>query len=268
MLGAIVGDVCGSAYEWDNLKTDRLSEIDLCQPACRFTDDTAMTVAVAEACLGDGDYVSAFKKWGRRYPDAGYGGRFHHWLFSESCEPYNSYGNGSAMRVSPISWLFNSLEKTLAEAKRSAEVTHNHPEGIKGAQATAAAIFWARTGHSRDAIREGISREFHYPLNNSTEHSRPGYTFDVSCQGSVPEAITCFLESTDFTHALRLAISLGGDSDTIACMTGGIAEAFYQTVPENLASFAKARLSPEMLETLEHFESRRIAPANAGKAGG
>jgi ADP-ribosylglycohydrolase len=267
MLGAIIGDVCGSPYEWNNLKTDSLDEIELCRPNCHFTDDTVMTVATAEACLGGLDYASAFKKWGRLYPDADYGGRFNQWLLDESLKPYNSYGNGSAMRVSAVGWLFGSLEETLAEAKRSAEATHDHPEGIKGAQATAAAIFWARTGHSKERIREGIRREFHYPLNSTTKQIRPGYQFDESCQGTVPEAITCFLESGDFAQALRLAISLGGDSDTLACITGGIAEAFYRTVPENLASFAKTRLNPEMLEVLTHFESRRIAPANAGKTG-
>jgi ADP-ribosylglycohydrolase len=164
------------------------------------------------------------------------------------------------MRVSSIGWLFGSLEETLAEAKRSAEVTHDHPEGIKGAQATAAAIFWARTGHSKERIREGVRRDFHYPLEKTTGQIRPGYKFDVSCQGSVPEAITCFLESTDFAHALRLAISLGGDSDTLACITGGIAEAFYQTAPDDLDSFAKSRLTPEMREALARFESRRLAP--------
>lgn len=264
MLGAIVGDVCGSVYERRNMKTDRPDEIPLRGAECRFTDDTVLTIAVAEACMDGEDYATAVRKWGRKHPHAGYGGGFKKWLRLEGGAPYNSFGNGSAMRVSPIGWLFPTLDETLAEAKRSAAVTHNHPEGIKGAQAVAAAIFWARTGRPKTAIRERVEEEFGYDLERSVAAIRPAYRFDATCQGSVPEAIIAFLESSDFAHALRLAISLGGDSDTIACIAGGIAEAFYHGVPEELWAFAASRLTPEMLDVAERFAGLKMAPRQPG----
>lgn len=253
MLGAIIGDICGSAYEWNNCKTDKPDTVELTRPDCRFTDDSAMTVATADALLNDRNYAGSYKMWGRRYPDAGYGGTFARWLESDSLKSYDSWGNGSAMRISPVGWAFGTLEETLEEAKRSACVTHDHPEGVKGAQSTAAAIFLARNGKSKSEIKEYIETTFRYDLNRHTDLIRPGYRFDVSCMGSVPEAILCFLESRDYEHALKLAISLGGDSDTIACIAGGIAEAFYRQVPDALLRFAQDRLTKEMKRVVSDF---------------
>ncbi|MFO8054814.1 MAG: ADP-ribosylglycohydrolase family protein, partial [Bacteroidales bacterium] len=217
MLGAITGDVIGSVYEWNNIKT---TAFPLYNEDSFFTDDTVLTIAIADAILRGTDFASSLKKWGRAYPDSGYGGNFMLWLQSGSMAPYNSWGNGSAMRVSPVGFAFNRLQEVLEKAKATAEVTHDHPEGIKGAQATAAAIFLARNGSSKKQIKQYVEKTFGYDLSKTPEQIRPGYTFDVSCQGSVPEAIIAFLESTDYEHAIRLAISLGGDSDTIACITG------------------------------------------------
>lgn len=229
MLGAIVGDIIGSIYEVNNIKT---KDFPLFQPTCHFTDDTVLTVAVADVILNQGDYVKTFKKYYHQYPQVGYGGNFKKWAKSERCEPYNSWGNGSAMRVSPVGFAFNDLESVLKEAKRSAEVTHNHPEGINGAQAIAAAVFLARTGHTKVEIKNYIETQFKYNLNHTLAWLRPRYYFDVSCQGSVPQAIIAFLESTDVEDAIRNAISIGGDSDTIAGIAGSIAQAFYGSIPE------------------------------------
>jgi len=256
MLGAIIGDICGSVYEWNNFKTTNPQTVSLLESGCRFTDDSVLTFATADALLRKRHYAEAYKEWGRRYPRAGYGGNFVNWLQSPSLEPYNSWGNGSAMRVSPVGWVFETLEETLAEAKRSAEVTHNHPDGITGAQSVAAAIFLARTGNSKTKIRAHIDAIAGYHLSRTTDQIRPDYTFDVSCTGSVPEAIICFLESTDYVHALQLAISIGGDTDTIACITGGIAEAFYRDIPDVLVQFANARLSAAMKQVLAEFREK------------
>ena len=253
MLGAIIGDICGSVYEWNNFKTTNPETVSLLESGCTFTDDSILTVATAEVLLHKRPYVEAYKEWAHRYPHAGYGGTFGFWIESNSLEPYNSWGNGSAMRVSPVGWAFETLEETIAEAKRSAEVTHNHPEGIKGAQSVAAAIFLARTGNSKPKIKAHISAMFGYDLNRTTDQIRPDYSFDVSCMGSVPEAIICFLESNDYVHALQLAISIGGDSDTIACIAGGIAEAFYREIPDVLVQFANVRLTDEMKQILAVF---------------
>ncbi len=233
MLGAIAGDIIGSIYEWNNIKTTRFP---LFGAGCGFTDDTVLTVAVAECILNGTGYAEKFKEYYTQYPGAGYGGMFHRWASSSDVGPYNSWGNGSAMRVSPAGFAFSTLEEVLREAERSAAVTHNHPEGIRGAQATASAIFLAMSGKSKEEIREYIVSEFRYDLEESLDDIRPKYTFDVSCQGSVPQAITAFLESDGFENAIRLAISIGGDSDTIACITGGIAQAFYGGVPEDIAA--------------------------------
>ena len=258
MLGAIIGDICGSVYEWFNYKTTDPRTISLTEPKSlitegNLTDDTVMTIATADVLLRKHDYVVAYKDWGRRYPRAGYGDTFMNWLLSDCQEPYNSWGNGSAMRISPVGWAFDTLEETLAEAELSSKVTHNHPEGIKGAQSVAAAMFLARTGKSKQEIKEYVESVFGYDLSRTTDQIRPDYKFDVSCQGSVPESIICFLESDNFVHALQLAISIGGDTDTIACITGGIAEAFYREIPDELVDFAKIRLFEPMKAVIAEF---------------
>ncbi len=250
MLGAMIGDIVGSVYEWHNIKT---TEFELFSPKCFFTDDTVLTAATAQALMTDGDYTRAYQDFARRYPGRGYGGNFSRWIWAENPKPYNSWGNGSAMRVSPVGFAFNSVEEVLAEAERSAAVTHNHPEGIKGAQATALAILLARQGASQVDIRKEIAGRFDYDLDRTLDQIRPGYTFDVSCQGSVPEAIIAFLESSDYENAIRLAISIGGDSDTIACITGGIAEAFYGGVPDEITEEGKSYLPEEFRLILVEF---------------
>jgi len=227
MIGAIIGDIVGSIYEWNNIKT---KDFPLFSPGCFFTDDTVMTLAIAEGLINGGsaeDFIAAIKKYGRLYPDSGYGGRFGSWLFSDDINPYNSWGNGSAMRVSPVAWAFDILSEVEKYAEISAAVTHNHPEGIKGAQATAAAIFLARKGKTKEEIKAYIENKYGYNLNRSIDEIRPNYRFNESCQETVPEAIIAFLESVDFEDAIRNAISLGGDSDTLAAITGSIAEAAY-----------------------------------------
>lgn len=250
MLGAIAGDVIGSVYEFDN----RLEyDFDLFTPLSGFTDDTVLTIAVADCLLHGGEYAATFKEYGRRYPNRGYGNRFSRWLESSSAAPYNSYGNGSAMRVSPIGFAFNTLDATLTAAAQSASVTHNHPEGIKGAQAVAAAIFLARRGREKCYVRDFMAEAFGYQLDKTLDEIRPGYNFDETCQGSVPQAITAFLESHDFEDAIRKAISLGGDSDTIACITGGIAQAFYGSVPGLIAGEIRRRLDPALISIVDEF---------------
>ena len=229
MIGAIAGDIIGSVYEWNNIKTKRF---ELFSPKCFFTDDSVLTVALADAILTNGDYVSLMKSYHRRYLFAGYGGSFNRWAHAEDRQPYNSWGNGAAMRVSPVGFAFNTLEEVLAKAKQYTEVTHNHPEGIKGGQATASAIFLARTGKSKDEVKEYVETTFGYDLSKTLDEIRPTYAFTESCQETVPQAIVAFLESRDFEDAIRNAISLGGDSDTLACITGGIAQAFYGGVPD------------------------------------
>jgi len=255
MLGAIIGDICGSTYEASGRKTTKPHTVWLTHPNSRFTDDTVLTIATADALLQKRSYTKVYKKWGCRYSDAGFGGTFWQWMQSNSQEPYNSWGNGSAMRVSPVGWTFATLEETLAEAKRSAEVTHNHPEGIKGALSVAAAIFLARNGKTKQEIKEYVASTFNYDLNRTTDSIRPDYKFEVSCMGSVPEAIICFLESNNFIQSIQLAISIGGDTDTIACIAGGIAEAFYQEVPKELVMFADSKLTDEMKQVVVNFRS-------------
>lgn len=229
-------------------------------PASRFTDDTVLTVAVAEHCLRGGDYVDLFHSYFEAYPEVGYGASFYEWAASRSRQPYNSWGNGSAMRVSPIGIACDTLEDVLAEARASAEVTHNHPEGIRGAQATAAAVYLARSGCSKEEIRSYLERQFGYALSKPLDQIRPGYSFDVSCQGSVPQSIIAFLESVAYEDAVRNAISLGGDTDTMACITGAIAEAFYGGVPEPIRTRALEllddRLRSVTCEFLERFGHR------------
>lgn len=268
MIGAIVGDIVGSVYEWNNIKT---KEFPLFQERCRFTDDTVMTVAVAEALMNGGerdDFIDAMKKYGRMYPDAGYGGRFSAWLFSDSREPYHSWGNGSAMRVSPVGfWVEPSWDVTAAAcavsayAARSAEVTHDHPEGIKGARAAAEAILFMRyrrkggdgPEESKAGLRQFMEEKYGYDLSPTLEEIRPAYEFDVSCQGTVPQAITAFLESRDFEDAIRNAVSLGGDSDTLAAITGGIAEAAYG-VPQWIKDKAWGYLDEPLRDVLRRWK--------------
>lgn len=255
MIGAIAGDIIGSIYEWNNVKT---KEFPLFASGCRFTDDTVLTIAVADALLNSGKYSQRLKDYCRSYPNAGYGASFYDWALSSKTEPYNSWGNGSAMRVSPIGFALEDLDSVLHEAKRSAEVTHNHPEGIKGAQATAAAIFLARTKRDKKYIKSYIEANFRYDLNFSLDKIRSNYKFDVSCQGSVPQAIVAFLESKNFEDAIRNAISIGGDSDTIACITGGIAQAFYGGVPEAIAQRTLSILDEPLRQVTEAFTNEYL----------
>ena len=256
MYGAITGDICGSIYEFENFKTDNPAEIPIPDEHCFFTDDTVLTCAIMDALMIDRDYKRTVYAWANKYPNCGYGGRFQAWFRSHNPEPYNSWGNGSAMRVSPVGWAFNIIEETLAEARNSADITHSHPEGIKGAQATAAAVFLARQGESKKKIKSYIEKTFGYNLNRTLKDIRPNYKFDESCQGTVPEAIIAFLESDDFTGAIQNAISIGGDSDTLACITGGIAEAYYKRIPGGLFNFARRKMTDEMVEVVTGFYAR------------
>lgn len=246
ILGAIAGDVIGSVYECSNVKT---TNFPLFTPQSRFTDDTVLTMAVADAILNKRDFSETIWQYGRKYTNRGYGGRFREWLQTERPKPYYSFGNGSAMRVSAVGVAYHTLQEVLQVAKQSAEVTHSHPEGIKGAQTTAAAIYLARTGATKQEIRDYITTQFSYNLDFTIDSIRPYYRFDVSCQGSVPQAMVAFLDSTDYENAIRLAISIGGDSDTIACITGGIAAAFYKHVPNEIMDIAIAKL-PEDFKAL------------------
>ncbi len=253
MIGAIAGDIIGSVYEHNPLKSEGFP---LFSDYSRFTDDTVMSLAVARAILEGGDYGQGMKSLGRIFPNAGYGGNFILWLAEDEIRPYNSWGNGSAMRVSPIGFAHDTEEDVLREAKNSAVISHDHPEGIKGAQAVALAILLARQGASKEQIRERISIEFIYDLDRTIDQIRPGYSFDVSCQGSVPEGIIAFLDSTDYTSAIRKAVSLGGDSDTLACIAGAIAEAYYKEIPTLIQIETENRLPGILWKILEKFEKR------------
>jgi len=255
MLGAIAGDVIGSRFEWKPVKT---IDFPLFDDSARFTDDTVLTVATAAAILRDSPFDETYLDFGRRYPHAGYGNTFRRWLRAKEQSPYNSFGNGSAMRVSPVGWASADEESVMRMAERSAAVTHNHPEGVKGAQATALAVFLARRGAAKEDIRATIAGRFGYDLQRTTDEIRPAYEFDVTCQGAVPEAIIAFLDSTDYESAVRLAISLGGDSDTQAAIAGGIAQAFYGGVPSTIANEVRARLPAEFLQILGEFEEKFV----------
>lgn len=252
MIGAIAGDIIGSVFERHPIKT---TSFPLFSKSSRFTDDTVLSLAVADAILNKIDYATALKSYGRKYPNAGYGMSFYSWMQSPETKPYNSWGNGSAMRVSPVGFAFDSTEDVLREAERTAIVTHNHPEGIKGAQATALAIFLARQGASKEEIRKQIGYRFSYDLDRSLDEIRPSYFFDVSCQRSVPESIIAFLESKDFEDAVRLAISLGGDSDTMGCIAGGIAHAYYGKIPLKISDQVKLRLPQEFMLIVDQFNA-------------
>ncbi|MBI4749752.1 MAG: ADP-ribosylglycohydrolase family protein [Acidobacteria bacterium] len=253
VFGAICGDMIGSLYEINPVKT---KDFEWLNPYSRFTDDTVLTVAVASALLGNREYGKALKTFARRYPFAGYGDRFDHWAQDDSYAPYNSCGNGSAMRVSGVGYAFDSLEDVVFEARETARVTHNHPEGIKGAQAVAACIFLARTGVEKAAIKQVIATCFQYDLDQKLDEIRPAYFFDVTCQGSVPQSIVAFLESDNFESAIRNAISLGGDSDTMACIAGSIAQAYYRHIPSEIIEFVRRKLPAELLEVVDAFNER------------
>lgn len=256
MLGAMIGDIVGSRFEWSNIKT---KDFEFFADNCFFTDDTVMTAAVAKAILDCDDGFQNIEKYaekemryyGKRYPDSGYGGRFQNWLTCSDPKPYFSFGNGAAMRISPTAYLYNSMEDSEALSDRITGVTHNHPEGLKGARAVTDAIFMARKGFSKNEIRNRIE-ESYYSLDFMIDDIRSCYMFDVTCQGSVPQAIKAFLESVDFEDSIRIAISIGGDSDTIAAITGSISEAFY-TIPENIKKKAESYLDKEILSIVNSF---------------
>jgi ADP-ribosylglycohydrolase len=253
MLGAIVGDVVGSVHEY---RPHKSVDFPLLQPNSCFTDDTVLTIATARAILSGEPYERAYLELGRRYPRAGYGGQFRQWLAHDEPRPYGSYGNGSAMRVSPVGLAFDTVERVLAEAERSAAVTHDHPEGVRGAQAVALAVFRARQGTSKAAIRSELEARFGYNLSRTIDTIRPGYTFDVTCQGSVPEALIAFLEARSTEHAIRLAVSLGGDADTLAAIAGSVAEPFHKDLPEPVIASVRALLPEEFLEAIDAFATK------------
>lgn len=259
MFGAILGDMIGAPYEFD--RGNKTKDFPLFTAQSRFTDDTVMTTAIAEALTDTRNLsipeikesvIYSMKWWGKRYPDAGYGMMFSLWLVDKDSKPYHSFGNGSAMRVSPVGWLYDTIGRTREVAKATAEVTHNHLEGIKGAEAVASAVFWARTGRSKEFIRDYVIREFGYDLSRTCDQIRPGYHHVESCQETVPEAITAFLEGNDFEDVIRTAVSLGGDCDTLACIAGSIAEAYFG-VPDMLKQECLKRLDDRIREVLLCF---------------
>lgn len=256
MYGAIIGDIAGSRFEWNSNKS---KEFEFFHAACRFTDDSVMSVAVCDALLNckedisdlGANAVKSMQTLGRKYPYAGYGGNFRSWIYSANPRPYYSWGNGAAMRVGGCGFAASSMEEAKELSRRVTEVTHNHPEGIKGAEAAAVAVFLAKTGKSMSEIREHITQNY-YDIDFTLDEIRESYRFDVSCQGSVPQALEAFFESTDFEDAIRNAISIGGDSDTIAAITGSVAEAYYG-IPEGMREAAAAYLDENLLSVLEEF---------------
>ena len=257
MLGAIAGDVIGSVHEWAGTKT---KDFPLLVRESTFTDDSVHTVAVADWILSERDLTDTLIAYTRDYPGRGYGGMFAEWARSGRREPYGSYGNGSAMRASPVGFAFDELDEVLDRAERSAAVTHDHPEGVRGAQATAAAIYWARRTRDRDVIRSEIEKCFGYDLSASLDEVRPSYRFNETCQGTVPYALIAFLESTSFEDAIRNSISLGGDADTLACIAGGVAEAYYGGVPSHIADPVRRLLDPRLLDVVDRFRERFVGP--------
>ena len=257
MLGAIIGDMIGAPFEFD--RGGKTKSFPLFGKGTEFTDDTVMTVAVAEALMMSSfsgnikeNVIWYMQKWGKEYPDAGYGARFNVWLHSEDPQPYNSYGNGSAMRVSAAGWLGKDVDSVLRLAKLTAEVTHNHPDGIRGAQATAVCIYMARKGFDKKTMKNYVMEEFGYDLTRTCDEIRPGYHHVESCQQTVPEAITAFLEGEDFEDVIRTAVSLGGDCDTLTCIAGSIAEAFYG-IPPVIALQALHKLPDRMRQVIQDF---------------
>lgn len=264
MIGAILGDIVGSPFEFD--KGNKSKEFELFSNESYFTDDSVMTVAIADALINidnaaddeniKSSVINSMQKWGHKYPDAGYGGRFIGWLADENPQPYGSWGNGSAMRVSPVGWLYDTLEETRRIAILTAEVTHNHLEGIKGAEATASAIYLARNGYKKNEIKEYIITEFGYDLSRTCDEIRLIYKHVESCQETVPEAITAFMEGNDFEDVIRTAVSLGGDCDTLTCIAGSVAEAYYG-IPENLKVEIYNKVDKELIDIIETFEMKR-----------
>jgi len=248
MIGAIAGDMIGSPYERYPIKHTNFDPV-----VSAFTDDTVLTIAIAYSILNEADIASSLKKLAEKYYHLPYGGGFRRWIRSWDNKPYNSFGNGSAMRVSPVGFAYDSVEEVLHQSKRTAEVTHNHPEGIKGARATALAIYLARIGESKKTIRKEITDRFSYDLNRTVDEIRPDYRFDVTCQGSVPESIVAFLDADSWEDAVKKSVSLGGDADTMACITGGIAQAYYKEIPENIVEDVRNRLPPDLREVLNEF---------------
>ncbi|MBQ7433814.1 MAG: ADP-ribosylglycohydrolase family protein [Lachnospiraceae bacterium] len=261
MYGAILGDIIGSPFEFD--RGNKSKEFVLFSHGAKFTDDTVMTVAVADALMNAGldagedkikdNLILSMKKWGKAYLNAGYGAKFFWWLQKKESKPYGSYGNGSAMRVSAAGWLYDTLERTREVARYTAEVTHNHPEGIKGAESVASVIFLARTGSSKAEIKQYVKSQFGYDLSRTCDEIRPEYRHNESCQKTVPEAITAFLEGNHFEDVIRTAVSLGGDSDTLTCIAGAMAEAFYG-VPDEMKAECRNRLQADMIEVVDRFE--------------
>lgn len=253
LIGAVCGDIVGSAYERVKTKDIRFQ---LFTPHSRFTDDSVCTIAIADALLNGKPIDKTLQKWCREHLRAGYGGLFRRWIASDDPQPYNSWGNGSAMRVSSAGILATSADEALSLAKNTAEVTHNHPEGIKGAQATALAIYLALKGTSKDDIKKELETRFGYDLSRKYADIQPSYRFDASCQGSVPEAIIAFLESDSYESAIRLAVALGGDADTQAAITGGIAAAFYGEIPPYILHECSSRLGDDMKEVINKLNER------------
>jgi ADP-ribosylglycohydrolase len=258
MLGAIAGDIIGSVFEARPVKH---KQFDLFGPGSTYTDDTVLTLAIADALLTGGDFAGALRRYFRMYPGRGYGAGFARWAALENTgAPYYSYGNGSAMRVSPVAWASTSLQEARTLARQSAAVSHNHVHGLTGAEAVASAVFLARGRHSKTFIRTYLEMEFGYDLGRRLDEIRPEYSFDITCQGSVPESIIAFLESSDYEDAVRNAISLGGDADTMACMAGAIAEAYYGGVPATIRSEALARLPTGLRSVLQRFSAAIRCP--------
>ena len=255
MIGAIAGDMIGKPFERYPIKHKHFEPI-----VHGFTDDTVLTVAVAHAILTGDDMAETIKAFANKFPHAGYGGGFRRWMRAWENEPYNSFGNGAAMRVSPVGFAYDTEAEVLRNAARSAAVTHNHPEGIKGAQATALAIFLARKGADKETIRAEIAGRFGYDMNRTVDEIRPDYSFDVSCQGSVPESIIAFLDSEDWLDAVKNAISLGGDADTMACITGGIAQAFYKKMPAGILTEIRRKLTRDLLAVVTQFNAKYNCP--------
>jgi ADP-ribosylglycohydrolase len=253
MIGAIAGDMAGSVYEARNIKT---KDFELLARECFFTDDTVLTVALADSLLTGTPYRDNLRRFYRLYPDAGYGGSFQAWAARDDPAPYGSWGNGAAMRVSPVGFFYDDLDTVLDRAQAVTAVTHDHPEGIKGGQATAAAVLLARQGASKEAIAEYVTGSFGYDLSRPVEEIRPHYRFDLSCQGTVPVAIRAFLDAGDLEDALRTAISLGGDSDTIACITGAIAQAWHGGVPARVEAWVYDRLDARLAGITRAFMAR------------
>ena len=266
MLGAVIGDVIGSSYEGFPVKDKNFT---LYTETARVTDDSVLTAAVAEAVLlsetepDKENYSASLRRWANRYPDAGFGGSFYKWFNTPGMGAYNSWGNGSAMRVSPVGWAFDGKDAVFRQAELSALPTHNHPEGIKGAQATAYAVYLARTGADKNEIREKISSDFDYNLYRSWKDIQPDYGFEISCQKSVPEALISFLDSDDFEDAIRNAIALGGDADTQAAIAGAVAEAYYREIPNDIMAFVTVRFPDDLLDTAIAFSEKYLSDKTA-----